>query len=157
MKYNAFTLSWSWRQSHQETMFLWWESNPHLRHFKVSDLIINLTRFPHTTNLPIAHHHQHHFIIINALTVRHHRWLCNQFPLFSPCSPPPSNSRRVHSLMLSSHLFCWLPCFRSPFTVPCRARWIGNITIPLQFVLQLSWDVCVLRKPAGSWHWLPCC
>ena len=45
-------------------------------------------------------------------------------PVFSifPCSPQPSgtcqNSRPVHSLMLSSHLFLCLPCLLPPFTVP---------------------------------------
>ena len=31
-----------------------------------------------------------------------------------------ANSRRVHSLMLSSRLFFCMPCFRPPFTVPCK-------------------------------------
>ena len=30
------------------------------------------------------------------------------------------NSRHVHSLMLSSHLFLCLPCLLPPFTVPCK-------------------------------------
>ena len=30
------------------------------------------------------------------------------------------NFRPVHSLILSSHLFFCLPCFLSPFTVPCK-------------------------------------
>ena len=30
------------------------------------------------------------------------------------------NSRSVHSLMLSSHLFLCLPCLLPPFTVPCK-------------------------------------
>ena len=40
-----------------------------------------------------------------------------------PCSPLPSdlaNSRPVHSLMLSSHLFLCPPCLLSPFTAPCK-------------------------------------
>ena len=40
-----------------------------------------------------------------------------------PCSPLPwdlANSRPVHSLMLSSHLFLCLPCLLHPFTVPCK-------------------------------------
>ena len=41
-----------------------------------------------------------------------------------PCSPLPSgiltNSRPVHSPMLSSHLFFSLPCLLHPFTVPCK-------------------------------------
>ena len=31
-----------------------------------------------------------------------------------------ANSRPVHSLMLSSHLFLCLPCLLPPFTVPCK-------------------------------------
>ena len=31
-----------------------------------------------------------------------------------------ANSRLVHSLMLSFHLFFCLPCFLPPFTVPCK-------------------------------------
>ena len=48
-------------------------------------------------------------------------------PVFSnfPCSPLPSswdlpNSRPVHSLMLSSHLFLCPPSLLPPFTVPCK-------------------------------------
>ena len=43
-----------------------------------------------------------------------------------PCSPPLwdlPNSRPVHSLMLSSHLFLCLPCLLPPFTVPCKMVW----------------------------------
>ena len=40
-----------------------------------------------------------------------------------PCSPLPSdlaNSRPVHSLLLSSHLFLCPPCLLPPVTVPCK-------------------------------------
>ena len=40
-----------------------------------------------------------------------------RFFLFSTTLP---NSRPVHSLMLSSHLFLCLLCLLLPFTVPCE-------------------------------------
>ena len=42
------------------------------------------------------------------------------FSLFSTALWDLPNSRPVHSLMLSSHLFLCLPCFLPPFTVPCK-------------------------------------
>ena len=42
------------------------------------------------------------------------------FPLFSTALCDLPNSRPVHSLMLSSHLFLCLPCLLPPFTVPCK-------------------------------------
>ena len=61
------------------------------------------------------------------------------FSLFSTALWDLANSRPVHSLMLSSHLFLCLPCLLSPFTVPCkmvlaRPDEMGDMTIPLQFV-----------------------
>ena len=53
----------------------------------------------------------------------HHRWFCNQilhFSLFSTALWDLPNSRPVHSLMLSSHLFLCTPCLLPPFTVPCK-------------------------------------
>ena len=40
--------------------------------------------------------------------------------LFSTALWDLSNSRPVHSLTLSSHLFLCLPCLLPPFTVPCK-------------------------------------
>ena len=40
--------------------------------------------------------------------------------LFSNALWDLANSRPVHSLMLSSHLFLCLPCLLPPFTVPCK-------------------------------------
>ena len=40
------------------------------------------------------------------------------FPLFSTALWDLANSRPVHFLMLSSHLFLYLPCLFPPFTVP---------------------------------------
>ena len=42
------------------------------------------------------------------------------FSLFSTALWDSLNSRPVHSLMLSSHLFLCLPCLLPPFTVPCK-------------------------------------
>ena len=42
------------------------------------------------------------------------------FSLFSTALWDLPNSRPVHSLMLSFHLFLCLPCLLSPFTVPCK-------------------------------------
>ena len=42
------------------------------------------------------------------------------FSLFSTALWDFANSRPVHSLMLSSHLFFRTPCFLPPFIVPCK-------------------------------------
>ena len=42
------------------------------------------------------------------------------FSLFSTALRDLPNSRPVHSLMLSSHLFLCPPCLLPPFTVPCK-------------------------------------
>ena len=42
------------------------------------------------------------------------------FPVFSTVLWDLPNSRPVHSLMLSSHLFLYLPCLLPPFTVLCK-------------------------------------
>ena len=42
------------------------------------------------------------------------------FSLFSTALWNLANSRPVHSLMLSSHLFLCLPCLLPHFTVPCK-------------------------------------
>ena len=42
------------------------------------------------------------------------------FSQFSTALWDLTNSRPVHSLMLSSHLFLYLPCPLPPFTVPCK-------------------------------------
>ena len=90
------------------------------------------------------------------------------FSLFSTALWDLPNSRPVHSLILSSHLFLCLPCLLPPFTVPCKmvlARpddgfgqtwWTGHMTIPLQFAsLRSSGGLRVVQLPAGSWHGLP--
>ena len=68
-------------------------------------------------------HHQHH-LYPNC----EGRWSTTDdfttsflhFSLFSAALWDSANSRPVHSLMLSSHLFPCLPCLLSPFTVPCK-------------------------------------
>ena len=82
------------------------------------------------------------------------------FSLFSTALWNWANSRPVHSLMLSSHLFLCLPCLLPPFTVPCKmvlatyqTWWMGDMTIPLRFV-SIHGDQEVWL-PAGSWHRLP--
>ena len=42
------------------------------------------------------------------------------FSMFSTALWDLPNSRPVHSLMLSSHLFLCLSCLLPPFTVPCK-------------------------------------
>ena len=69
-----------------------------------------------------SHHHHHQFLN------REGRWgtaddFATSFlhcPLFSTALWDIPNSRPVHSLMLSSHLFLCLPCLLPPFTVPCK-------------------------------------
>ena len=63
-------------------------------------------------------------IIINHLTARvvgaPQMILQPVFSMFSTALWDLANSRPVHSLMLSSHLFLCLPCLLPPFTVPCK-------------------------------------
>ena len=70
------------------------------------------------------HHYYHHHQSLN----REGRWGTTDdfatsflhFSLFSTALWDLPNSRPVHSLMLSSHLFLCLPCLLPPFTVPCK-------------------------------------
>ena len=70
------------------------------------------------------HHHHHHYQSFN----REGRWGTTDdfstsflhFPLFSTALWNLPNSRPVHSLMLSYHLFLCLPCLLPTFTVPCK-------------------------------------
>ena len=62
------------------------------------------------------------------------------FSLFSTALWDLANSRPVHSLMLSSHLFLCLPCLLPPFTVPCKMVLAGpdeRETCPFPFSLRL--------------------
>ena len=70
------------------------------------------------------HHHRHHYLSLN----RKGHWGTTDdfttsflhFSQFSTALWDLANSRPVHSLMLSSHLFLCLPCLLPPFTVPCK-------------------------------------
>ena len=74
--------------------------------------------------ISLAPHHHHHHLSLN----REGRWGTTDdfatsflhFPLFYTALWDLPNSRPVHSLMLSSHLFLCLPCLLPPFTVPCK-------------------------------------
>ena len=63
--------------------------------------------------------------------------------LFSTALWDLVNSRPVHSLMLSSHLFLYLPCLLPPFTVPCK-------------MVLVRPDIENRRKKKGGWggNWL---
>ena len=83
------------------------------------------------------------------------------YSLFSTALWDLPNSRPVHSLMLSSHLFLCLPCL---FPLPlCLARWFWpdlmngkhDHTTAVCVSLRSS-DLHVVQMPAGSWHGLPC-
>ena len=71
-----------------------------------------------------TYHHHHHHQSLN----REGRWGTTDdfatsflhFSLFSTALWDSLNSRPVHTLMLSSHLFLSLPCLLPPFTVPCK-------------------------------------
>ena len=70
------------------------------------------------------HHHHHYHLFLN----RECRWGTtddfttnfHHFSLFFTAIWDLPNSRPVHSLMLSSHLFLCPPCLLPPFTVPCK-------------------------------------
>ena len=73
------------------------------------------------------HHHHHHLIITYPLTARVigapqmiSQPVFFHFSLFFTALWELANSRPVHSLTLSSHLFLCLPCLFPPFTVPCK-------------------------------------
>ena len=100
------------------------------------------------------HHHHHHHLSLN----RELRWCTTEdfatsflhFSLFSTALWDLANSRPVHSLMLSAHLFLCLPCLLPPFTVLCQAWRTGNMTISLQFASLYRgqevfvWSDCLL-------------
>ena len=71
------------------------------------------------------------------------------------------NSRPVHSLMLSSHLFFCLPCLLPAFTVPYKMvladlmNGIHDQTTAVCVSLRSSGGLRVVRLPAGCWHGLP--
>ena len=76
----------------------------------------------------VLHHHHHHYHHHHQSLNCEGRWGTKDdfafsflhFSLFSTALWDLPNSRPVHSLMLSSHLFLCLPCLLPPFTVPCK-------------------------------------
>ena len=81
------------------------------------------------------------------------------FPPFSTALWDLANSRPVHFLMLSSHLFLCLPCLLPPFTVLCKPHRVNGRHVHITAVsVSLRWSggLRVVRLPAGSWlsFWL---
>ena len=111
------------------------------------------------------HHHHHHHLSLN----REGPWGTTDdfatsflhFFLSSIALWDLPNSRLVHFLMLSSHLFLCLPCLLSPFTVPCKMVLTRpderkhDHTTAVCVSLQPSRGLHVVQLPAGSWHGLP--
>ena len=104
------------------------------------------------------HHHHHHYQSLN----REGRWGTTDdfatsflhFSLFSTAFWDLPNSRPVHSLMLSSHLFLCLPCLLPPFTVPCKmvlARPDERETWPYHCSLCLFTVVRSSCGPTACW------
>ena len=85
------------------------------------------------------------------------RWFCNHFLhffMFSTAFWDLVNSRPVHSLMLSSHLFLCLPCLLPPFTEPCKmvlARPDEWETWPYHCSLRLFTTVRSSCGPIACW------
>ena len=83
------------------------------------------------------------------------------FTLFSTALWDLANSRPVHSLMWSCHLFLCLPCLLPPYTVPCKMFWPDLMngrhdhTTAVCISLRWSGDLRVVQMPAGSRHGLP--
>ena len=110
-------------------------------------------------------YHHHHHLSLNCEsrwgTTDHLAISFLHISLFSTALWDLANSRPVHSLMLSSHLFLCLPCLLFPFTVPCKMVLTGPMdgkhvhTTAVCVSLRWSGGVRVVRLPAGSWHWLP--
>ena len=105
-------------------------------------------------------YHLHlHLSLKRGGSLGHHSLLHNQFPPFSPSSTALwdlANSRPVHCLVLSSHLFFFcLPCLLPLFTVPCKmvlARPDERETCPYHFSLLLFTMVRrFLYGPTACW------
>ena len=91
------------------------------------------------TNIHIKVHHHHQSLNCEGCwgTTDDFTTSFLHFSLFSTALWDLPNSRPVHSLMLSFHLFLCLPCLLPPLTMPCMmvlaTWWTGDMTIPLQF------------------------
>ena len=89
------------------------------------------------------HHHHHHHQSLNREgcwgTTDDFATSFLHFSLFSTAPWDLPNSRPVHSLMLSSHLFLCPPSHLPPFTVPCEmvlARPVERETWPYHWSLR---------------------
>ena len=93
--------------------------------------LYTLTEFALCTSVEVAlfctrqqnvHHHHHQSLNREGRlgTTNDFATSCLHFSLFSTALWDLPNSRPVHSLMLSSHLFHCPPCLLPPFTVPCK-------------------------------------
>ena len=128
---------------------VWWQLISHVHLYTEKDY--------GKTNGPYYHHHHHQFLNCEG------RWgttddFATSFlhvSLFSTALWDLPNSRPVHSLMLSSHLFLCLPCLLPPFNVLCqivlaRPDEREKMTIPLQFASLYNrqevfvWSNCLL-------------
>ena len=83
-----------------------------------------------------GHHHHHHHLSLSREgrwgTTDHFTTSFLHFPLFCTALWDSANSRPVHSLMLSSHLFFCLPRLLPPLTVPCK----------MVFARPDEWETC---------------
>ena len=136
-----------------------------LYHIIIRDEKFTATRLHSPPSHHHHHHHHHHHLSLN----HEDRWgTTDDFTtsflyvsLFSTALRDLANSRPVHSLMLSSHLFCCLPCFL-PLSL-CLARWFwpdlikGRHDHTTAVCVSLQWPggLCVVQLPAGSRHGLP--
>ena len=112
---------------------------------ELSEVVARLPEWRSTLHELLNHHHHHrHHLSLN----REGRWGTTDdfatsflhFCLFSTALLDLANSRPVHSLMLSSHLFLCPPCLLPPFTVPCKmvlARPAERETRPYHCSLRL--------------------
>ena len=112
-------------------------------------------------SIPDFHHHPHHHQSHNRVgcwgTTDDFATSFLHFSLFSTALWDLANSRPVHSLMLSSHLFLCLPCLLPPFTVPCKMVLARPDQRDTAVCVSLRWSggLRVVRLPAESWHGLP--
>ena len=124
-------------------------------------------------SLRLHHHHHHHHRRRHLSLNRKGRWgtiddfttSFLHFSLFSTALLDLANSRPVHSLLLSSHLFFCLLCLLPPPPPPslCLARWFWPDLMNRRHVhttavcvsLQWSGGLHVVLLPAGFWQGLP--
>ena len=93
----------------------------HLKEHSMRNVTISKEHWVRDKGVYVTHHHH------QSLN-REGRWGTTDnfatsflhFPLFSTALWDLPNSRPIHSLMLSSHLFLCPPCLLPPFTVPCK-------------------------------------